>query len=142
MRRVKNGDKVKLHYTGTLRDGRIFDTTREGQPFEFTVGNGMIMVGIEKAVMGMVIGESKIIYISPEKAFGHRHDELVAEVMKSDLPNHIKPTIGQKLRLRLPDGNVINVTTADLNEDTVTLDANHPLAGFTLLYDIELVAIS
>ena len=100
------------------------------------------MLGIEKGVIGMEIGDTKTVEISPGEAFGNRREELVVNVTKSDFPNDITPSLGQRLRIRLPDGNAVNVTISDLNGDTVTLDANHPLAGFTLFYDIELVEIS
>jgi FKBP-type peptidyl-prolyl cis-trans isomerase 2 len=141
MGQVKNGDTVKMHYTGKLKSGKVFDTSKDRQPFEFIVGSVTLVPGLEKGIIGMEIGESKTIEIPPEEAFGNRYEELVVELSKSEFPDYITPKIGQRLQLRRPDGQIITVTVIDLNEDTVTLDGNHPLAGYTLLFDIELVEI-
>lgn len=138
---VKKGDTVKVHYTGKLESGEVFDTSKNRQPIEFIVGSGTLMPGIEKGIIMMEIGESKTIEIPPEEAFGNRHVELAVEVMKSEFPDYIAPKIEQRLPIRRPDGQDISVTITDLNEDTLTLDANHPLAGDILLFDIELVEI-
>ena len=141
MDQVKKGDTVKVHYTGKLESGEVFDTSKNRQPIEFIVGSATLIPGIEKGIIGMEIGESKTIEIPPEEAFGNRHEELVVEVMKSEFPDYIAPKIGQRLQIRRPDGQDISVTITGLNEDTLTLDANHALAGYILLFDIELVEI-
>jgi FKBP-type peptidyl-prolyl cis-trans isomerase 2 len=142
MEQAKNGDRVKINYTGKLEDGNVFDSSHNRPPLDFVVGNGDVMPGIENGVIGMEVGDTKTIEILTEEAFGPRRKELVAEVMKGDIPNHITPSIGQRLQIRMPDDQNITVTITEMNEDTVTLDANHPLAGYTLLFDIELVEIS
>lgn len=141
MGQVKNGDTVKVHYTGKLESGEVFDTSKNCQPLEFIVGSGTIMSSIEKGIIGMEIGESKTIEIPPEEAFGNRYEELVVELTKSEFPDYITPKIGQRLQFRRSGGQIITVTIIGLNEDTVTVDGNHPLAGYTLLFDIELVEI-
>ena len=142
MDQVKTGDRVKINYTGKLEDGNVFDSSQNRPPLDFVVGSGDVMPGIENGVIGMEVGDTKTIEILTEEAFGPRREELVVEVMKGDIPKHITPTIGQRLQIRMPDNQYVTVTITDMNADTVTLDANHPLAGYTLLFDIELVEIS
>ena len=142
MGKTKNGDAIKIHYTGKLEDGNVFNDSREGQPLEFIVGGGEVMPGIEKGVIGMEPGDTKTIEIPPEDGFGPRRKELVIEVAKSDLPDQITPTLGQRLKMRHPDGGHIELMITDVNEETITLDANHPLAGHTLFFDLELVEIA
>ena len=109
---------------------------------EFIVGDGEVMPGIEKGVIGMEPWETKTIEIPPEEAFGSRRKELVIEVAKRDLPDKITPTMGQRLKMRHPDGGHIELMITDVKEETITLDANHPLAGHTLFFDLELVEIA
>jgi peptidylprolyl isomerase len=142
MNKVKDGDTVKVHYTGKLENGEVFDTSREQEPFEFTVGNKAVIPGFEKGVVGMEVGDTKTIEIPPEEAYGAKQDQLVVEVNKSEFPDDITPAIGQRLQIRQQDGNPIIVTITDLTEDIITLDANHPLAGYTLFFDVELVDIT
>ena len=142
MSKVKDGDTVKVHYTGKLENGDVFDSSREQEPFEFKVGNKAVIPGFEKGVLGMEVGDSKTIEIPPEEAYGEKQDELVVEVKKSEFPEDITPTIGQRLQIKQGDGNPIVVTITDLTEDSITLDANHPLAGFTLFFDVEVIDIA
>ena len=142
MSTAKNGDTVKVHYTGKLENGEVFDQSTEGDPLEFTIGNGSIVSGFEKGVVVMEVGATKTITVLPEEGYEPRHEELVMEVTKTEFPEKIEPSIGQHLRLRQEDGNHIDLIITDMNEDTVTLDANHPLAGITLFFDVELVAIA
>ncbi len=142
MSKVKNGDTVKINYTGKLEDGKVFDNSTEKQPFNFIVGSGEVMPGVEKGVIGMETGDKTTIEVPPEEAFGPRREELVIEIAKSKLPDHITPTMGQMLQMRQPDGGHIDLIIADVNEETITLDANHPLAGHTLFFDLELVEIA
>ena len=142
MSQVKNGDTVKVHYTGKLENGKVFDTSEDRQPREFTLGSGKIIPGFEKGIIGMEVGEAKTITVPPEEAYGPRRNELIVDVEKTDLPENITPAIGKQLQIRQKDGNPIKVTITDMNEDTVTLDANHPLAGNTLFFDVELVEIA
>ena len=141
MARAKHGDTVKAHYTGRLVNGEVFDTSKEGQPLEFTIGKGDVIPGFEKGVIGIEVGRTKTITVPPEEAFGQRSEELIVDVEKTALPEHIKPAIGEQLQIRQKDGNLIKATIKDMNEDTVTLDANHPLAGMELIFNILLVAV-
>ncbi|MEW6412913.1 MAG: peptidylprolyl isomerase [Candidatus Zixiibacteriota bacterium] len=141
MSQVKSGDKIKVHYTGKLEDGSVFDTSKERGPFEFTVGAGNVIPGFDTGVMGMEAGQSKTITIPAEEAYGPRRKELVAEVNKEVFPEGLEPAIGQQYQMEHASGEPINVVVAKIEGDTVTLDANHPLAGKTLIFDIELVAI-
>ncbi len=141
MSKATNGDGVKVHYTGQLTSGDVFDTSKDRQPLEFEIGSGKVITGFEKGVINMKVGESKRITIKPEEAYGQRREELVMNVMKNDLPEHITPTVGQQLQMRQQDGSSMNVFIADIDEDNVTIDANHPLAGHTLYFDVELVEI-
>ena len=137
----KSGDKVKIHYTGKLSDGRVFDTSKDRQPLEFTLGNGEVIAGFEKGVLGMGVGESKRIEVSPEDAYGKRLTELVINVKKAEFPDDITPSVGLQLEIKSMDGEVTAVVITEIGDDFVTLDANHPLAGQTLFFDVELVGI-
>ena len=141
MNQAKCGDKVKLHINVWLEDGTNFVSSRDDEPLEFTIGKGEVISGFENAVIGMEVGEKKTVTIHPENAFGQRHEELVVEVRKSDFPEHITPVIGERLRIRMRGSDPIEVTVKDASEDIVTLDGNHPLAGYTLTYNIQLISI-
>jgi len=141
MSKVKDGDTVKVHYTGKLENGDVFDSSREREPFEFTVGNKAVIPGFEKGVVGMGVGDTKTIEIPPEEAYGPKQDELVVVVNKTEFPEDITPSVGQRLQIKQQDGNPVVVTITDLTEDSVTLDANHPLAGYTLFFEVEIVDI-
>ncbi|RMG59214.1 MAG: peptidylprolyl isomerase [Deltaproteobacteria bacterium] len=141
-RQVKAGDTVKVHYTGSLEDGTVFDSSRERDPLEFTVGEGKLIAGFENAVIGMAVGESKKVNIPSEEAFGPHREELVLEVEKSMFPPHINPFEGQQLQIPQQDGRTVAVTVTKITDDKVTLDANHPLAGKDLIFDIEVVEIA
>jgi len=142
MVKAKIGDKVKVHYTGKLEDGTVFDSSREGEPLEFTIGSGEIIPGFEEQIIGMEEGEKKTFTIPPEKAYGPHREELIIEVRKEEFPPDITPEVGQHLQLRQPDGHVFYVVVTDVQEDSVTLDANHPLAGKDLVFDVELLEVS
>jgi FKBP-type peptidyl-prolyl cis-trans isomerase 2 len=141
MSRAKKGDKVKVHYTGKLDDGTIFDSSEDRPPLEFTIGQGNIIPGFEKGVIGMESGDTKTVTIAPEEGYGPYREELTLDVRKGDLPENITPTLGQQLQIKQTDGNIVNVTISEMQEETVTLNANHPLAGKILTFDIELVEI-
>jgi len=141
MARAKYGDTVKVHYTGRLDDGTVFDTSANGDPLQFTIGSGQIIPGFEQAVVGMNPGESKTVKIPAEDAYGQRREDLIIEVEKSQLPEGLKPEVGLQLQSRQPDGRIVVLTIADMTESHVTLDANHPLAGKDLTFDIQLVEI-
>ena len=141
MGQVKNGNTVKIHFTGKLENGEVFDTSLEREPMEFQVGNGDVMQGLEEGIVGMALGDSKTIEISPEQGFGARHEDLVVEVVKTLLPESVTPEVGQRLQVSKAGGETIVVSIIDMDDDTVTLDANHPLAGHTLVFDVELVGV-
>lgn len=142
MSQAKDGDTVKVHYTGKLENGTVFDTSKDRQPFEFAVGSGKIIPGFEKGITGMGVGDRKTITVLPEEAYGPSRKELIVDIKKTDLPEDITPAIGKQLQVQQKDGNPIETTITDMDEDTVTLDANHPLAGNTLLFEVELVEIA
>ncbi|PXF52001.1 MAG: peptidylprolyl isomerase [Candidatus Methanophagaceae archaeon] len=141
MAQAKYGDTVKVHYTGKLDDGTVFDASVNGDPLQFTIGSGQIIPGFEQAVVGMNPGESKTVKIPAEDAYGQRREDLVLEIEKSQLPEGLKPEVGLQLQSRQPDGRIIVLTIADISESHVTLDANHPLAGKDLTFDIQLIEI-
>ncbi|KAF5051317.1 FKBP-type peptidyl-prolyl cis-trans isomerase SlyD [anaerobic digester metagenome] len=141
MAQAKEGDTVKVHYTGKLEDGTVFDTSEERAPLEFTIGSGQIIPGFERAVVGMEPGEAKTATIPPEKAYGPRRDEMTITVDREQFPEDINPEPGQQLQVQQPDGRAAIVVVSDVSESSVTLDANHPLAGQPLTFDIELVDI-
>lgn len=141
MASAKPGDKVQVHYTGKLDDGTVFDTSTDRAPLEFTIGSGQIIPGFEEAVVGMQPGESKTTRISADQAYGPYHEDRVVQVDRSQFPAHINPETGQQLQIRQPDGQAMVVTVTEVSDSNVTLDANHPLAGQDLTFDIQLVAI-
>ena len=141
MRQAKNGDTVKVRFTGRLQNGEVFTKSQEDQPVEVTLGTGELIPGFETGIVGMELGEKKTISVPPEQAYGPRHEELVVEVKRSALPEQITPTLGKPLRIRPSDGDDYEAIIANISEHTVTLDANHPLAGLTLFFDLELVEI-
>jgi len=138
MEKVKNGDTLKVHYTGRLEDGNVFDSSlNEGrEPLEVTLGQGMLIPGFESGLIGMSLGEKKTIEIEPEQAYGFRRDEMTNEVPKSYVPEGVK--VDDMLTGQSAQG-PINVRVAEIKEDTVVLDANHPLAGKKLIFDLEVV---
>lgn len=143
MSKVKEGDTVKVHYTGKLEDGTVFDSSRDRDPLEVTIGEGKLIPGFENAVKGMSVGENTTVDITSDDAYGERRDDLELEVSKSDLPENIEPEVGMQLQMqRQEDGQAIPVQITKVTEEFVTLDANHPLAGKDLTFDIELVDIS
>lgn len=141
MAQAKDGDTIKVHYTGKLDDGSVFDSSAERDPLEFKLGENRIIRGFEKAVIGMKPGEKSNIKIPSEDAFGPYRDEMVLELNKEELAPDLKPVKGQQLQLRQSDDQTIIVMVTEVTEDKVTLDANHPLAGKDLTFDIELVEI-
>jgi len=141
MAEAKQGDTVKVHYTGKLEDGTVFDTSAEREPLQFTIGQGQIIPGFEEAVVGMSEGDSKTTQIPSDAAYGPHRDEMIVEVERSQFPPNLDPEVGQQLQIRQPDGQAIVVTVTDLSDESATLDANHPLAGKDLTFDIELVQV-
>lgn len=133
---AEDGNTVSVHYTGTLADGTVFDTSVGREPLEFTIGEGNMLPGFEQAVKGMRVGESKTVTIPSEEAYGLPRDDLVAVLERSQLPEDLDPEVGQQLI----NGTTI-VTVIAVSETTITIDANHPLAGKDLTFEIELVEI-
>ncbi len=141
MSQAKSGDTVKIHYTGTLDDGTQFDSSQGRDPLEFEVGSGQVIPGFEKAVEGMTVGDSKSVRIEADDAYGPRHEQLVQEVERSLLPDDLNPETGMALQSSSPDGQITQFMVTGVTDETVTVDANHPLAGQALSFDIELVDI-
>jgi peptidylprolyl isomerase len=135
-------DTVKVHYTGTTDDGVVFDSSREREPLEFTMGQGQLIPGFENAVEGMKVGDSAKVRIPSEEAYGEVRDDMVVDINRSQIPPDINPEVGMVLQMQQPDGSPLNVTIREVNDDSVKLDANHPLAGQALTFDIELVEIA
>jgi len=142
MAKVKKGDKVKVHYTGKLTDETVFDSSREREPLEFTVGAGQMIKGFDAAVEGMEVGDSKKVEIPSAEAYGERSDEALIEVDKSQLPEGMKAEKGMQLEATSQDGNKQVLVIHEVKEEKVVLDANHPLAGKELIFDIELVEVA
>jgi peptidylprolyl isomerase len=141
MREAKQGDTVRIHYTGKLDDGTVFDSSEGREPLEFTIGQEQVIPGFEKAVLGMQPGEKRSTTIVPDEGYGPYQDEMVFEVDRSKLPGNMEPQVGMELQVRTPDGMMIPVVIVDVADDRITIDANHPLAGRDLVFDIELVEI-
>jgi len=142
MTQAKDGDRVKVHYTGRLDDGTVFDSSMITDPLEFTIGEREVVEGFEEAVVGMSPGESRTVEIPPEKAYGHHRDDLIMMVGRGKFPSDIQPVVGKQLEIRRrEDGETFPVTVTEVSESTVTLDANHYLAGKELTFDIRLVEI-
>ena len=141
MAQVKEGDTVKVHYTGKLEDGTVFDSSNEREPLEFTIGNGQIISGFEQAVIGMTPGETKTATIPPEEAYGPHREDMTLTVDREQFPEDINPEPGQQLQVQQPDGKAAIVAVSDVSTSTVTLDANHPLAGKPLTFDIRLMDV-
>lgn len=140
--KVKDGDTVKVHYTGSLEDGSVFDSSENKEPLEFTLGSGQIIPGFEKAVEGMAKGDSTKVTIPSDEAYGEVRDDLVIAVSKDNLPDDVTPEVGMQLQLNQPDGQTVPVRITDIKEEEVTLDANHPLAGEDLVFEIEVVEVN
>ena len=143
MAKIQDGTVVKVHYTGKLNDGTVFDTSDGREPLEFTIGQGQVIPGFENAVKEMEPGEKKTITIPSDEAYGPHNQDMVIQVPKEHLPADIPQdadAIGQQLLLRHPSGQEFPATIVAVSEDQITLDANHPLAGHDLTFDIELVA--
>ncbi len=141
MAQAKAGDTVKVHYSGFLEDGTIFDSSLQGDPFEFTLGESMVLPGFEEAIVGMDSGETKTINIPSDEAYGPHREELVAVIERTHVPVDIDPQIGMNLQLKSPDGNATSVVITEVSEESIILDANHPLAGKDLIFEIKLVEI-
>ncbi|MGQ9571521.1 MAG: FKBP-type peptidyl-prolyl cis-trans isomerase [Thermodesulfovibrionales bacterium] len=141
MLKAKDGDNVKVHYTGTLEDGTVFDTSLGREPLQFILGKGQLIKGFEDAVIGMSVGETKTVRIPYDEAYGPRREELLLKFNKSDFPPNIEPQEGMLLDIRSPDGRFLMATIIEISDYSVILDANHPLAGKDLTFKIDLMEI-
>jgi peptidylprolyl isomerase len=139
--RANTGDTVRIHYTGTLTDGSEFDSSAGGDPLEFTIGAGQIIPGLDREIAGMAVGDTKKVTVIADEAYGAREPEAVQEVPREAVPEGINLVVGNRLQATTADGQQMVVTIAAVNDETVTMDANHPLAGEDLIFDVELVEI-
>ena len=139
---AQDGDTVKVHYTGTLADGSQFDSSEGRAPLEFTLGQGQLIPGFEKAVLGMTTGQKKTVTLPAAEAYGPHIAEMVIEVPQGDLPEGLEPQVGQQLQMTLESGRGTSVMVVGISEDTITIDANHFLAGKDLTFEIELVEVA
>ena len=142
MPQAQQDSTVKVHYTGTLADGTVFDDSRGREPLEFQLGQEQVIPGFEDAIVGMAIGETKTATIPAEAAYGQRREEMVQQVPRDQLPEGLDPQVGLRLEARSPEGQAFPVMITDVAETEVTLDANHPLAGKELTFEIELVEVN
>ncbi|MCC5832789.1 MAG: peptidylprolyl isomerase [Chlamydiales bacterium] len=139
---AKIGDKVKIHFTGKTADGDIFATSHDREPLEFEIGGGALLPGVESAVEGMEKGEKKDVTLPPEQSFGHHHDELIILVNRSEFPENFQPSVGLEFEVPQPDGSAAYFKILEIKDEKVKLDGNHPLAGQTLKFELELLEIS
>ncbi len=138
---ARKGDTAQVHYTGRLEDGEVFDSSDGGEPLEFEVGAGQVIFGFDEGVRGMNVNDKKRIEIEADDAYGQRIEALVQQIAREGLNLGNEPEVGMQLGLQLPDGNEIPVTITEVTPDSITLDANHPLAGRKLIFDVELVSL-
>ncbi|MES2704782.1 MAG: peptidylprolyl isomerase [Bacteroidota bacterium] len=141
MQQVKKGDAVNVHYHGRLTDGSTFDSSEGREPLQFIAGNGQVIKGFDDAVINMNVGDKKTVNITVADAYGERNDDMVMEYPITEFPADMKPEVGMELQMGDNAGNVFPVVITEVQGDTVVLDANHPLAGQDLVFDIELVSI-
>ncbi|MCK4267956.1 MAG: peptidylprolyl isomerase [Actinomycetia bacterium] len=138
MAKAKKGDQVSVHYTGTLDDGTVFDSSEKREPLQFTIGDGKIMPAFEQAVIGLAAGESASTNVPAEQAYGPYRDEMVIDVDRKEFPKEIEPKVGDQLEAKDANGGTTIVTVKGVSESHVKVDANHPLAGKNLKFDITL----
>ena len=141
MTQVKENNTVKVNYTGKLANGQVFDTSEGREPLEFTLGQGQLIPGFEKGVIDMKLNEKKTITITKEEAYGEVNKDLIQEVKKTELPQDMAPEVGMGLVSKSPDGREVNLMVTEVKEDSIVVDANHPLAGKELIFDLEVVDI-
>ncbi len=142
MTAIKQGDTVRIHYTGTLHDGSVFDSSEGRAPLEFAVGSGQIIPGLDSALPGMEVGDKKRVEVVCEEAYGPVNPAMRQDIPREGIPADIPLDPGTQLQMQTPDGQALPVTVVEANETTVTLDANHPLAGQDLTFDIEVVSVN
>lgn len=142
MTAIKQGDTVRIHYTGTLQDGKVFDSSEGREPLEFAVGSGQIIPGLDSALPGMEVGDKKRVEVACEDAYGPVNPAMRQDIPREGIPADIPLDPGTQLQMQTPDGQALPVTVVEATETTVTLDANHPLAGQDLTFDIEVVSVN
>ena len=142
MIQAKKGDTVKIHYTGRLQDGSVFDSSSGREPLQFTIGSDKVILGFGEAVTGMKVGEKKTADIPCKKAYGERNASMVMVVDRKQVPAELDPEVGQRLEMGSPSGELLTVHVVAVSDENITLDANPPLAGEDLTFDLELVEIS
>lgn len=140
MSQAASGDTVHIHYTGRLADGTVFDSSREREPLVFVLGSGQVIPGFDDAVTGMAVGDEKTVTIPADRAYGPRREEMILDFPRAELPPGIDPQVGQHLQMQTPEGQAFQVEVVSADANGLRLDANHPLAGKDLTFDIELVA--
>lgn len=138
---IEAGNQISVHYTGTFEDGEVFDSSQGRDPLSFEVGAGQMIEGFDQAVVGMKVGESKKITLAPEEAYGPRNEELLMDFPMANFPEDMKVEVGMMLQLTNQDGQPVPATVAEINEESVKMDVNHPMAGKTLNFDIEIVEV-
>ena len=139
---IQNNDNISVHYTGTFEDGEVFDSSRERGPLSFEVGAGQMIKGFDDAVVGMDVGESKQITLAPEDAYGHRNEEMLVELPTTSFPEDMELEMGLQLQLTNQNGQPVPATVVQIGDENITMDVNHPMAGKTLVFDIEIVEVS
>lgn len=142
MSQATAGQTVRIHYTGKLDDGTTFDSSADREPLEFKLGSGQIIPGLDNAIDGMAVGESKQVAIEPADAYGARDENMIQSVPLSALPEDIQPSVGMQLQSQSAEGQIVQLVVTEVTEDAITVDANHPLAGLVLHFDVELVEIT
>lgn len=142
MQQVQAGDEIKVHYHGKLSNGETFDSSEGGEPLKFKVGSGEVIKGFDEGVIGMKSGDKKTIIIPVEDAYGEKHEKMMFEFPRDQFPDDISPEVGMPLEMSNESGENFRVVISEVNNDNVTLDANHPLAGEALTFDLELVEIT
>ncbi|MCY4388367.1 MAG: peptidylprolyl isomerase [Desulfurellaceae bacterium] len=142
MIKAKDGDTVRVQYTGKLKDGSVFDSSMENDSLQFTIGKGQVLHGVEQAVIGMQPQESKTVLVPAAEAYGPHRDEMTTQVQRSQFPDSVVLKVGQRLKINQKNGQSVAVSVLGLSASTVTLDANHPLAGKDLTFDLQLVEIA
>lgn len=138
---AQKGDTVAVHYTGKLDDGEVFDSSRERDPLEFEIGSGQVIPGFDQAVAGLEVGESREIRIDPDQGYGQPREDLVVDVERDQFPDESEPQLGQQVQVQVAPGQNRVATITEIQDEAITLDLNHPLAGKPLTFDVELVEI-
>lgn len=141
MTAAATGSKIKVHYTGTFDDGEVFDSSRQAQPFEFEVGTGQVIPGFDNAVVGMKAGETKQVRLTGEDAYGPYNQEMVFDADPNQFEEGMSPEVGQQFQTQMQDGTPLLLTVKAVSDDKITLDANHPMAGKALNFDLEVVEV-